>query len=129
MFTKPSRRSLKRHQSGLSIWGWLVFVALIALAGSVALRIGPHYFDFRMVQGVLERLPESDVHDDMSRADITKFFKKQFRVENFKIPVKDLLRVERDLRSTTIHVEYEIREHLFFNIDAVLTFSEQRSFY
>ena len=119
---------LGNKQRGLSKWGWLIFIGLLVVAATVALRMGPHYVDFRMVQGVLDRLPANEVHADMSRAEINDHFKKQFRVENFRTPLKDILKVERTRDDTTVIIEYEIREHLFYNVDVVLAFSEQRTY-
>ena len=47
--------NLGHRQQGLSKWGWLVFIGLMVAAATGALRLGPHYVDFRMVQGVLDR--------------------------------------------------------------------------
>ena len=98
----------------------------IAFAATSVLRIGPHYIDFRIVQSVADRLPERDVHAKMSRGEITEHFAKQFRVENFRIPIKDMMKIERDRGRTVLVIDYEVREHLIYNIDIVLVFSEQR---
>lgn len=119
---------LGRKQRGLSKWGWLVFIGLLVTAASGVLRLGPHYIDFRVVQDVLNRLPAGEVHGEMSRTQINDHFKKQFRVENFRIPLKEMLKVERDREQTVINIDYEIREHLFYNVDVVLVFSEQRTY-
>ena len=122
----PSR-VWRSAQRGMSTWGWLFFAGMIAVGASAALRIGPHYIDFRIVQSVMDRLPESEVHD-MSRAKIREHFSKQFRVENFRIAVRDMMKIERDRDQTVLVVDYEIREHLFYNVDFVLVFSEQRTY-
>jgi len=119
---------LGRKQRGLSKWGWLLFIGLLATAAGGALRLGPHYIDFRVVQQVMDRLPTSEVHAEMSRAQISDHFRKQFRVENFRVPLKEMLKIERTREETTVSIDYEIREHLLYNIDVVLVFSEQRTF-
>jgi hypothetical protein len=120
-------RVWRSAQRGMSTWGWLFFAGMIAVGASAALRIGPHYIDFRIVQSVMDRLPESEVHD-MSRAKIREHFSKQFRVENFYIAVRDMMKIERDRDQTVLVIDYEIREHLFYNVDFVLVFSEQRTY-
>ncbi|XOV82087.1 MAG: DUF4845 domain-containing protein [bacterium] len=125
-----SRSSFKSpaRQLGMSMWGWL-FVAIVA--GTVitaVLRLGPHYIDFRIVQSVSDRLPVNEVHKQMSRANILEHYKKQFRIEGFRIPLKDMMTVERNREQTVVDIHYEVREHLFFNIDVVLVFSEQRTY-
>jgi len=117
-----------QKQRGLSKWGWLLFIGLLVMAASAVLRLGPHYIDFRIVQDVMDRLPADKVHKEMSRTQIDDHFKKQFRVENFRVPLKDMMKIERTRESTIINVDYEVREHLVHNIDVVLVFSEQRTF-
>ncbi len=119
---------LGRRQQGLSKWGWLLFIGLLVTAAGGVLRLGPHYIDFRVVQDVMDRLPAAEVHADMSRAQITDHFRRQFRVENFRVPLKEMLVIERSREETVVNIDYEIREHLFYNIDVVLVFSEQRTF-
>ena len=76
----------------------------------------------------MERLPANKVHREMTRSQINEHFKKQFRVENFRVPLKDMLKIERSRDETVVIIAYEIREHLFYNIDVVLVFSEQRTY-
>jgi len=120
--------SWRHRQSGMSMWAWLFFLAVMAVALTSALRLGPHYVDFRMVQGVADRLPVDEVHANMSRAQITDHFKKQFRVENFTVPLKDMMKIERSRDETVVDINYEVREHLFYNVDVVLVFSDRRTF-
>ena len=115
-------------QKGMSKWGWLLVLGFIAFATTSVLRIGPHYIDFRIVQSVADRLPKNEVHGNMSRSEIIEHFSKQFRVENFRIPVKDMMKIERDRSGTVLAIDYEVREHLIYNIDIVLVFSEQRTY-
>ncbi len=104
-------------------------MALVLGAGllTAVLRLGPHYIDYRIVRSVVERLPVSEVHK-MPRTKIVEHFTKQFRVENFRIPLKEMMSIDRDREKTVIDINYEVREHLFYNIDVVLTFSEQHSY-
>jgi hypothetical protein len=116
------------RQQGMSMWAWLFFLAMMALILTSALRLGPHYLDYRIVQGVADRLPVDEVHAQWSRAQINDHFKKQFRVENFTIPIKDMMKVDRSRDETVIAINYEVREHLFYNVDVVLVFSDRRTF-
>jgi hypothetical protein len=101
--------------------------ALLALAAALTLtlRVAPHYVDFEMVKGVADRLADKNVNE-MSREEILEHFKKQFRIEGFRTPLKDILKIERERGRTTLNIEYEIREHLFYNVDVVLVFNDQR---
>ena len=125
-----SRSSFKSpaKQLGMSMWGWLFVAIVMGTVITSVLRLGPHYIDFRIVQSVSDRLPVDKVHKDMSRAKILEHYKKQFRIEGFRIPLRDVMTVERNREQTVVDINYEVREHLFFNIDVVLVFSEQRTY-
>jgi len=113
------------RQLGMSKWGWLFALLALAAALTLTLRVAPHYVDFEMVKGVADRLADKNVNE-MSREEILEHFKKQFRIEGFRTPLKDILKIERERGRTTLNIEYEIREHLFYNVDVVLVFNDQR---
>ena len=126
--TYTLKRPLKRRtQDGMSAYGWMMTIAAIAFFAISALKLAPHYIDFGMVTGVLDRLPEPGTHA-MTRAEIREHFDRQFRVENFEPTVRDVVIIDRDGDQTRVAVSYEIREPLIYNIDAVLKFEEERIF-
>lgn len=114
--------------TGLSKWGWLLVIVFTVVGVTSALRLIPHYLDYQIVRSVADRLPPKEVHGQMSKNEILEHFRKQFRVENFQIPVQDMMTISRDQYETKLDVYYEVREHLFYNIDVVLVFSDQRVF-
>ncbi len=117
-----------RHQQGMSKWGWLLAAALFVGALTTSLSIGPHYIDFQVMQGIMDRLPADRVHKKMTKSAIREHFAKQFRIENFRLKPRDIMTIERDRERTVVSIEYEIREHLAYNVDVVLSFSEQKTF-
>ncbi len=117
-----------KYQRGMGKWGWLFVTAFSIMAFTTALKVGPHYIDFEIVKSTLERLP-ADVHSNkMSRDSIREHFDKQFRIETITFKARDIVEIERDRERTSISVNYEVREPLFYNADVVLVFSEQRVF-
>ncbi|NKB97492.1 MAG: DUF4845 domain-containing protein [Pseudomonadales bacterium] len=121
---KIQRRKLQR---GMSKYAMLLVLMALVVFGTAALRLGPHYIDFTVMQGIIERLP-TQIHKDMSKTKIREHFAKQFRIENFSQNVREVVKIDRNRERTVVAVEYEIREHLFYNIDVVLAFSESRTF-
>ncbi len=116
----------KLHQ-GMSKWAMLLVLAALVVFGTAALRLGPHYIDFTVVQGIVERLPDQ-THKELSKIKIREHFAKQFRIENFSHNVRKVVKIDRNLERTVVSVDYEIREHLFYNVDVVLAFSDSRTF-
>lgn len=123
--TLPLPPRFPRKQAGLSFFGWLLVIAVIASAVTLVLRLGPHYIDYYTIQTVMDGLPADRVHE-MSRPEIREALEKRFKVNNIRdFAVSDVITVERQRDSTVLDLAYERREHLFFNVDVVLTFSEQ----
>ena len=112
--------------SGMSKWALLLIIIALVVFGVSALKLGPHYIDYGVMQGILERLP-ADTHK-MSRSDIREHFSKQFRIENFGFKVREILTVDRSRDQTNVIVQYEVREHMFYNVDVVLSFEDSRTF-
>lgn len=114
-------------QRGLSIYGWLAVMVIAAGVLISILRLGPHYIDYNIVIGIMDRLPAEEVHS-MPRDKIREHFNKQFRIENFRIPLKDIMTIERGGGQTVLDINYEVREHMVYNVDVVLSFSEKRTY-
>lgn len=110
------------------MWGGL-FAAVMFVSGlTLALSLGPHYVDYQVLQGIFERLPADRVHNDMTKNQIREHFDKQFRIENFRFKTREIMTIDRNRERTVVSVDYEIREPLAYNIDVVLSFSEQKTF-
>ncbi len=119
---KQTRRWSQQRGAGTIGWvaGALALVSIITLT----LRLGPHYLDFRTLQAVMDSLPEDEVHE-MDNRSVRALLQKRFLINNIRsVKVRDIVKFDRSKNSTEISIGYEVREHLLFNIDAVLTFNE-----
>ncbi|MEM8768245.1 MAG: DUF4845 domain-containing protein [Pseudomonadota bacterium] len=102
-------------------------IGLVAVV-SLILKLGPHYIDWRTMQSVFSALPASQVHT-MTKTEIRESLQKRFRVNNLRdFDLKQIVKIERQKVGTIVSVNYERREPLLANVDAVLTFSEQYQF-
>lgn len=117
-----------RKQRGAGALGMLAgLIGLVAVV-SLTLKLGPHYIDWRTMQSVFSGLPASQVHA-MTKTEIREALKKRFRVNNLRdFDLTEIVQIERQKAGTTVTVNYERREPLLANVDAVLTFSEQYQF-
>ena len=120
--------STKLHQQGMTKWGWLFTLIIFVTSATTFMRVAPNYLDFNVVKAIAERLPAEQVHDGMSRSEINDHFKKQFRIENFQIKARDVLTIDRNTERTVIDINYEVREHLFYNVDVVMSFEKEYTF-
>ncbi len=115
----------RSKQRGISVMGGLAGVVLIAASVTTALRIGPHYIDFRTIQSIMDALPTAEVHK-MDKGAIRELLRKRFRINNIRdFRVQDILSIERTKVSTVVVIDYEVRENLLFNADIVVMFEDQ----
>ncbi len=123
-------RNLKKQtrrwsqQRGAGTIGWLAGALALVSVITLTLRLGPHYLDFRTLQAVMDSLPADEVHE-MDNRSVRALLQKRFLINNIRsVKVRDIVKFDRSKNSTEISIGYEVREHLLFNIDAVLTFNE-----
>lgn len=117
--TTPARR-----QRGLSAIGGLVVLVLVVGGIILTLKLAPHYIDFYTMQSVLEGMPAKDVRT-LNRGALNDAIEKRFKINNLRdFKIRDIINVERSRDATVLEVSYERREHLFFNIDVVITFEK-----
>lgn len=123
---RPITRSASRQrQRGLSMIGWLAVLVLIASGITLTLKLLPHYIDYRTIQSVLGGLPANEVHS-MSRPALLESIDKRFTINNLRdFRIRDIIEIERSRDATALVVNYERREHLFFNIDVVIKFNDR----
>ncbi|HEX7035779.1 MAG TPA: DUF4845 domain-containing protein [Pseudomonadales bacterium] len=110
---------------GLSALGMLTVLVVVVAVITVTLKLAPHYIDFYTIQSVVERLPAQEVRT-MSRANLHEMLEKRFKINNLRdFAIRDIISLERSRDNTVLEIRYERREHLFFNVDVVLTFHKR----
>lgn len=114
---------LGKHQKGLSPIGILFVVCVLAFALMVTLKLAQHYIDFYSVRSIFQEKASSGQARDMAPEKIKEDLYKQLAINN----IRDFSLDERayfvsESGARVLGFNYEVREHLFANIDAVLTF-------
>ena len=115
----------RQSQLGLSFVGW--FLVLMAVGGiaSVFVRMAPHYLEFRTIVSVMESLDRDEDITSMSKAQLVKQLRKRFEINNVRgFDFRNDLKMSRTRNVRTVTVAYDVREHLFGNIDVVLNFHQ-----
>jgi hypothetical protein len=117
-----------RRPEGLSGLALVAVIALVAGVVVFALRLGPHYIDFHTLDSIMEGLPATQVHT-MGKQEIRELLRKRYKINNIRdLDLREVVTIERKKGATEIMVSYEIREPLFYNVEALLTFSETYSY-
>ena len=115
----------RKRQAGTSLVQWLVLIMIVGTIATMAIRTVPHYIDFYTMVSLVEALPDEQVHS-MTKQKIRDSLKKRFKINNIRdLDPAKVVGIERKRGETTLELEYEVREHLFYNIDVVMSFTKR----
>ncbi|MFM1896286.1 MAG: hypothetical protein RLZZ385_1360 [Pseudomonadota bacterium] len=120
------RRELKawRYQQGISKFGLLMLVLVIAGFFTVGLKVAPLYIDHNVLTGVGRELVESGNANDMTVQEIRERFSNQLRLNNITGFDVSSIRVSRADGGTVIRIAYERRVPLFANLEIIAVFDD-----
>lgn len=125
MSTQRDMMSAPRRQRGMALVQWMVLVLIVGGTATLAIRTVPHYIDFYTMVSVVEALPKNQVHV-MSKQKIRDSLQKRFKINNIReFDLTKIVAIERKRGATALTLQYEIREHLFYNVDVVLSFTKR----
>jgi hypothetical protein len=109
----------------MSFFGIVFGIALIALAATITVKLAPHYMQFLTVKSVMNDLLEDPDAGDLGRRGILQQIDRKLYINNVRTVGMERFKFTRQKRVEELSVDYEVREHLFGNLDAVLSFSHQ----
>ena len=125
MSTQRNMMSGPRRQRGMALAQWMILVLIVGGTATVAIRTIPHYIDFYTMVSVVEALPKNQVHV-MSKQKIRDSLRKRFKINNIRdVDIAKVVGIERKRGATALTLDYEVREHLFYNIDLIMSFSKR----
>lgn len=107
-----------QSQRGLTIWGWIVTIALIAFFANLVLSAYPMVFNHFKVKAHLASVAKESNAATMSKAEIIDTLRKRFDVDNVEfIDLGKNLKVEDKPKEKKriIRLEYEVRANFFGN--------------
>jgi translation initiation factor RLI1 len=125
MSTQRDMMSGPRRQRGMGLAQLMILILIVGGTATVAIRTIPHYIDFYTMVSVVEALPENQVHV-MSKQKIRDSLRKRFKINNIRdLDIAKVVGIERKRGATALTLDYEVREHLFYNIDLIMSFSKR----
>ncbi len=121
-------RAGRRRQTGLTLVGWLMVILVIGSAATLAVRLIPHYVEYRSSVGSINGLPKDRVHT-MSVGEIREALERRFTVNSINDKsVRDVITIDRRRDGTSLLLVYEEREPLIFNVGLILYFDDRFDF-
>lgn len=122
MNNKPSGLGRQTGASSLTI---LVMVLFFGSLLTLVIKLGPAYLDDITIQEALESLDGTEGLSDMGPAQVRTLINKRLSVNNIRGFDAKQIAVEKNGEFVIIKVDYEVRNNIFRNIDAVVSFKHE----
>lgn len=124
MIQRQHQRTHLHRQAGMSFGGWFMVILVVLSLATVATRMVPAYVDHSTIDKLIsDQLNEPKV-GDLSNAKFLEKLRENLKRNNIRdMNLKDMLTIERGNGTIKIHLAYEVREHLFSNVDVVMSFA------
>jgi type II secretory pathway pseudopilin PulG len=112
-----------KQQSGISMIGILVLLALFSFFLLVLLRLMPSWMDGRSVRAAVESVAEAS-DASMPLREVNRKIDSVFNTNRIEVIRARDVKVYREKESIVIDASYEHRTPLFEGVDAVLIFDD-----
>ncbi len=117
-----------RRSRGMGLWGYVSLLLGVSVVITLGLRLGPHYMNNNTIVSVINSLTSDPVHT-MSKREIRELLLKRFKINTlYDLKPAQIIEINRTKEHTELLLNYEVREPLVHNIDAVLTFKDEFQF-
>lgn len=118
------RVHVRSRQRGMGMLSILVVLSLVVFFVTLLLKLGPAYMGFWTIKSVMDEVAVQSTPTDGGAREIANQIGKRLDINSVsQVSAKDfkIRRTADNLYEVTL--DYEQRQHLFFNIDTVLTFA------
>lgn len=112
-----------KKQRGLSVLTMLALIVLLVFCGLFAFKVAPMYAENAyVVQGMKSLVEQGESLNEMSDKVIRNKLEQFYAVNNVRSEGPKNIVIKRDADRTVVKVDFEMREHLMYNIDVATTF-------
>ncbi len=115
-------------QKGLSFFGWLLTLAVVAFVASAALKLVPHYLDYMSLKKIIMSVETDKAADITTVTDFYTHVARGMQVNSIQdVDLNKALSVTLENNRFLAHLKYEQRDPLIQNIDLVVKFDHEFS--
>lgn len=113
------------RQRGASMTGIFVGLVIVGFIAMMGIKLVPHYLTFMTVKSFMDDLQQDHALVNKGARAIASAIGKKLDINDIRTLNERDFKVERTRVGYDVSIDYEIREPLFANLDALLTFSHQ----
>ena len=110
---------MKRNQSGLTLIGFVMVLALVGLFAYVGMKLFPMYSEFYSVKQALKGLAAEPGIANTDPAKVKDLLFRRLYVSYAENVKPNNVKITRDSQGYVITVSYEVRRELIGNLDVV----------
>lgn len=114
----------KNHQYGMSFISWLLVIGIAGALAVVGLKLIPVYMQYGTVVSVLESIAEEQGTSRHTGAAMWKSLNKRLEINSINYLKKENFKTEKTNGGEKLSVKYEVRTHMFGNLDTVASFEK-----
>ncbi|MGV8843382.1 MAG: DUF4845 domain-containing protein [Pseudomonas sp.] len=117
-----------RSQKGLSVFGWLLALVLVAFFASAGFKVIPHYLDNMALEKMISAVETDKSLDIRTVSDFYNYLGKGMQINSIRnLDIHEALNINMQGEKFIAHLKYEKREALIKNIDLVVRFDQEFS--
>lgn len=113
------------QQQGGSALTMLIVAMFFGSLLALGLKIGPAYLDDFTIQEALEGLDGTEGLSRMGPAEVRNLINRRLSVNNVRGFDAKQISIEKNGEFVVIKVDYEVRNHLFGNVDTIVHFQHE----
>lgn len=117
----------RHNQLGMSYIGVLLILFIVGGLAKIAITIGPAYYDFYTIDGIITSLYREKSGRASSIEEFKSALSNRLLINNIRDKTPDNFEYSMDGAELTIELDYEVRKQLFGNLDLVAHFKKTYS--
>lgn len=117
---------MKRQQSGMTLIGFVIVLAVVGLFAYIGMRLFPMYTEYYAVKSALKGLAAEPGIADQSPAKIQDLFFRRLYISYAENVKPENVKIDRIDNGWRMKVDYELRRPLISNLDVVGKFAAQQ---
>jgi hypothetical protein len=114
---------MKRTQSGITLLGFIVVLAVVGLFAYIGMKLFPMYSEFYSVKSALKGLANEPGIGNTNPAKIQDLFFRRLYISYAENVKKENVKIKRVDNGWQMDVSYEVRKPMIANLDVVGKFN------
>ncbi len=117
----------KQRQRGISIIALILLLIVLGTLMIAGFRIVPLYSDYLTILQITKDMQADGSLVNTPKREIRNMLNKRFRTNNlYDLKPKDTVKIRKDsARGILLHIEYEVRSALIYNLEVVAKFDTE----